>query len=154
MYAPGVVARFWSKVDVRKETACWLWRGEARHLFGYGAFHPAHGQTEGAHRVAFEIMNGPIPDGMAVCHHCDNPPCCNPAHLFLGTPGDNVRDAQTKGRSATGERNGASKLAVEDVVAIRAVYGHFAQADIARRYGVSAQTIANIAKRKKWAHIP
>lgn len=76
---------------------CHEWRG-ARRAGGYGAVSVAVRQTDYAHRVAWQLAFGPIPDGMFVCHRCDNPPCCNPEHLFLGTNADNMRDMVAKGR--------------------------------------------------------
>lgn len=95
------VTRFWSKVDRRGPEECWEWKC-GRGDFGYGAFSIKH-RNRGAHRVAWVLSNGPIPRGMWVCHSCDNPPCCNPAHLFLGTHQDNEDDKTAKGRRPTGD---------------------------------------------------
>src|SRR5262245_6642261 len=86
---------------------CWEWQGR-RSRDGYGRMTITESRrphTRPAHRVAWEHFNGPIPENMLVCHKCDNPPCINPAHLFLGTHRDNFRDMREKGRSATGSRN-------------------------------------------------
>ena len=100
-----IPVRFWEKV--RKGGGCWLWTGN-RHRRGYGILGL---RREGkrtisakAHRLSWEIHNGPIPAGMVVCHHCDNPPCVNPSHLFLGTQVDNIRDMVAKGRQRSGAR--------------------------------------------------
>jgi hypothetical protein len=105
VWAPGhnrrvapekVVELFWAKVA--RGADCWEWGG-ARNTSGYGWFRFGPDRTPtGAHRVAYELSNGPIPDGLAVLHRCDNPPCVNPAHLFLGTNQDNVTDKVNKGR--------------------------------------------------------
>lgn len=92
--------RFWEKVRVRQPDDCWEWMAHTQHG-GYGVFWTGaeRGIKTTAHRFAFELHTGsPAPDGIHVCHSCDNPPCCNPAHLFLGTPSDNMRDMVKKGR--------------------------------------------------------
>lgn len=88
-------ARFWSKV--RKGDGCWEWQAK-RFDNGYGSFAVSRNKNQGAHRVAWELTNGPIPAGMSVLHHCDNRPCVRPDHLFLGTQLDNMRDMLAKGR--------------------------------------------------------
>ncbi|MBI5315856.1 MAG: HNH endonuclease [Nitrospirae bacterium] len=95
MKHPSLPDRFWSKVAKGPPEDCWLWMG-ARLLTGYGVF--SLGGSDGAHRVAWMLTHGPIPPGRHICHHCDNPPCCNPAHLFCGTHLDNMRDRDRKGR--------------------------------------------------------
>lgn len=99
--------RFWGKVRVRKggPDDCWVWT-DYIDRGGYGIFSIKH-RNKKAHRVAWELVNGPIPDGMLVCHKCDNPRCVRPSHMFLGTTQDNMRDRNSKGRQAKGLRNGA-----------------------------------------------
>lgn len=91
--------RFWSKV--KKTETCWVWTaGTFKYRNGYGQFRVRRGDPPAyAHRFAWELVNGPIPQGLHVLHRCDNPPCVNPAHLFLGTQIDNYRDMVSKGRS-------------------------------------------------------
>lgn len=93
---PSVMAayHFWSRVDNTGE--CWLWTGSQRDGYGRLLF---QGRFKLAHRVAWELTNGPIPDGLYVCHTCDNPPCVRPAHLFVGSQQDNLNDMVAKGRS-------------------------------------------------------
>lgn len=98
--------RFWLLVDKRGPDECWPWAGGARSHNGYGEYgHASRGKVR-AHRVAYELTHGPIPDGLSICHHCDNPPCCNPAHLFAGTTLDNARDRAQKGRGKGGRPMG------------------------------------------------
>ena len=103
LVATPQAARFWEKVDKKGPTECWVWTGAGVSRLprrNYGLAHKP-GTNRGkvrAHRVSWEMHNGPIPDGLNVLHTCDNPPCVNPAHLFVGTQRDNVRDMYAKGR--------------------------------------------------------
>ena len=107
-----------------------------------------------AHRVSYELCVGLIPDGLLVLHHCDNPPCVNPAHLFLGTQRDNIRDMIEKGRKRQGERNGRSKLNHDDVRAIRiACANGESKASVSRRYPVNVSVIKKIIYGVIWTHV-
>ncbi len=101
------VEHFWSLYD--KHTDCWIWTG-GRDTDGYGKYN-LHGTVWVASRLAYTLAYGPVPPDKYVCHTCDNPPCGNPPHLFLGTNRDNMRDAASKGRIAVGQRNGNSRAA-------------------------------------------
>lgn len=150
-------AAFWSKVD-RTENGCWLWNG-SRNPLGYGMVRVASRRPGpiGAHRIAYELMHGPIPDELWVLHHCDNPPCVNAeAHLFLGTEADNARDKVAKGRHksgrVSGERHGRSKLSRTVVDAIRARYasGATTMDALGQEYSVRTSTIWNIVNGRTW----
>lgn len=112
--------RLYKFVETDPETGCWNWTGY-RDKYGYGRM-SVTGLSSLAHRVSFTLHVGEIPEGMFVCHHCDNPACINPEHLFLGTPSDNSRDMCEKGRSAKWEKHGRVKLATPQVEAIRKSY--------------------------------
>lgn len=147
--------QFW-RHTIFAPNGCWPWIG-ARFAKGYGRVRISRTKTRMAHRIAFELANGcQIPDGMMVCHRCDNPPCCNPQHLFLGTARDNVRDCMHKNRRADlkGERHPSVKLTVADVLTIRArrVAGERLQ-DIAAAFGVTIQNVHCICARKTWGHV-
>ena len=101
---------FWSKLDKNAPNGCWEWSGR-KHPSGYG-FSGIDGKRDYTHRLAWRLTHGPIPAGMHVCHKCDNPPCCNPDHLFLGTPADNMHDRDAKGRGIKGKRFDGKKYGV------------------------------------------
>jgi hypothetical protein len=140
-------ARFWAKVDKSAgDGGCWPWTG-AVNSDGYGNFGKGRGSAK-AHRVAWEMSVGPIPDGLQVLHHCDNPPCCNPAHLFLGTHTDNMRDMVRKGR------DGRRRLNEEIVQQARRLWREgWTQRAVADRYGVSEATIFLAVHGQTWRHV-
>ena len=115
-----------------------------------------NGKTIGAHRLAFILAHGPIPKGLLVCHRCDNPPCCNPDHLFVGTPQDNNDDMIRKGRDNrkmpaghnVGSRNPAAKLSKRDVEIIRG--DRRGSVELAKIYGVHRNTIYNVRSGANW----
>ncbi|HYE57813.1 MAG TPA: HNH endonuclease signature motif containing protein [Rhodothermales bacterium] len=135
-------SRFWRKVE--KTETCWLWRG-ARLPTGYG--HIRVGGDQYTHRYSYILHYGPIPKGMHVCHRCDNPSCVNPAHLFLGTPADNMHDRDAKGR-------GRGVINPDTVRAIRrAVPAAPSLSQVARQFGTSAAVVKRIVEGKTWTHV-
>lgn len=147
--------RFWAKVDKRGIFDCWPWMASTGND-GYG--HIGEGGRSrkllAAHRVAYELVNGPIPDGQCVLHECDNPPCCNPTHLFLGTQTENIHDMREKGRECCGEEHGASKLTRLQVEEARRLYTPWSRSHgypaLARRYGVGYSTIRIAIQGGTW----
>src|SRR4051794_21087743 len=124
-----IETRFWSKLDKRGPDDCWEWQAN-RYPAGYGQFW-MNGRNHQASRVAYILTHGSIELGKRICHTCDNPPCCNPNHLFQGTPRENTRDMIRKGRLnrartrhgyAHGEQHYRAKLTQEDVRQIRGEY--------------------------------
>lgn len=159
--------RFWERV--KKTEDCWLWSG-LRYSNGYGHINASghNGANLLAHRVSWEIHNGPIPDGYHVCHKCDTPPCVNPEHLFLGTRSDNMRDMHAKGRGMhgashwacqhperikRGERHQWAKLTAEQVKEIRRRRPSESLAQLAADFGVTKQLISKIALGHTWKHL-
>lgn len=144
--------RLWAKVDVKEPDECWLWLASKSR--GYGRISCAY-STLRAHRVVWELTYGPIPEGMCVLHRCDSKACCNPKHLFLGTRLDNARDMVRKGRQAIGERNGASKLTVREVLRLRRHYtgGGVTQRELAVSFGIAQPVVGCIIRRETWKHV-
>ena len=153
---------FWSRVD--KSGECWLWTGWVNRG-GYGSC-----SRGTAHRVAWELANGPIPDRLMVLHHCDIRRCVRPDHLFLGTAGDNYWDARSKDRASTGDRNGSRThperlphgadhwsrrrggkitLAMAETIRRRVFAGEVQRA-LAREYGIHETTLSNVITGKSW----
>lgn len=121
-----------------------------RKGYGYGWDRVTRTKRQ-AHRMAYERANGPIPPGMFVCHRCDNPPCINPEHLFLGTNAENIRDCIAKGRIARGARNASTRLLPVDVWAIRdGLAEGRSKAELARAHGVTFMTITAIERGVTW----
>lgn len=148
---PLFAARFWSKVDVGRPGQCWIWR-RSRQRNTYGQIYRG-GRLALSHRTAWELINGPMPDDAKACHTCDNPPCCNPSHIFMGTQADNVRDMVAKGRAAGPVR--IPRRSVEDIRARYHTYtipgapGLFSNAqELADEFGISKPYIhALVANR-------
>lgn len=161
------VQRFWAKVDKSGPNGCWVWIGDrVRGPHRYGRLW-TNRRPKLAHRISWEIHVGPIPSGALVCHHCDNPPCVNPEHLFLGTDRDNNHDMIAKGRarhpkhttlwrqrlsdSQRGARNSNARLTDAQVAAIRRLYaaGQHSQQAIADRFGVHQTWVSSIVRGKR-----
>lgn len=136
LLTPTQLENFWSKVD--KSGDCWIWTG-SRHGFGYGLF-GLNGKTRRAHRISYELVNGPIPEGFVLCHTCDNPPCVNPDHLFVGSKADNTHDALRKGRMIGGiiDPDEASRLYLDG----------WSVQEIADRFSVNRWTVRYHLKKK------
>jgi hypothetical protein len=143
--------RFWRFVE--KGDGCWEWTGSSVP-YGYGSF-GADG-TKRAHRISWEIHFGPIPNGLCVLHHCDNPPCVNPAHLFLGTRQDNSDDKMAKGRGGQpkGIRHPRAKMTDESVMEMRRLYaaGHTTR-QLAQEFGLGKSSVWLACTRQTWAHV-
>jgi len=144
--ARDLAERFWEKV--RRSDGCWLWLGN-RNADGYGQFKMPRGNAR-AHRVAYELVHGPIPAGQDILHTCDNPPCVRPDHLLAGTHLENMRDMVAKGRKnpALGAHNGKSKLTAAQVEEIR--FSPLSRAELARRFGVSWTSVDHVRRGKNW----
>lgn len=172
------ISRFWSKVDKRGVDDCWHWAA-SRRKHGYGQLVIHRNQNIGAHRLAYFLSTRIDPGPLDVCHQCDTPSCCNPAHLFLGTARDNLADCRAKQRhgaithpdnKAFGDRNGSRKfperlprgednpnsvLTVAVVRAIRDEYecGGISHRRLAEKFGVAKRTVSMIVNRQTWKHV-
>lgn len=142
--------RIFDRRHVKKSDGCWQWKGVTTSS--------GHGQIskKGAHRFSYERYKGNIPEGLFVCHHCDNPGCVNPDHLFLGTPKDNTQDMIMKGRDkkAKGEFSGTSKLKCDDVMKIRLLFQQGKNyREIGEVFGMARSTIGQIIRKEIWKHL-
>ena len=146
--------QFWSRIATGSPDECWPWQGfKNRKGYGQTAW---MGKVLLAHRVALSLSDGDWESRLLVCHICDFPACCNPAHLWRGTVGDNTRDMVAKGRQvhprAKGEKNGWSKLTEDAVRNIRS--SELGRVQLAEKYGVTKTYINQIRRRDSWRHIP
>lgn len=147
------VTEFWGLVDSATDPGgCWPWTGYVEK--GYGRFH-FRGKMTGAHELALSFTSGEarLP-GLDTCHSCDNPICCNPAHLRFDTRQGNVDDTTSRDRHARGERNGHANLSDDDVLLIRKrVAAGATQKGLAEEYGVTPGMVSMIARGRRWAHV-
>jgi len=144
--------RFWPKVQ--RGDGCWLWMGY-RQKSGHGRIGVAGNRVESTSRVAWQLTYGPIPEGMEVCHKCDNPPCVRPDHLFVGTHADNMADCVAKGRhSATDGRHHNARLNADSVREIRRLRAAGVSGkEVATLFGVAETTVSQVFHRHLWPHI-
>jgi hypothetical protein len=155
------LSRFWIKVNTAGPGVphvvgignCWEWTAVTHHSKHYGQFR-LNGSMRQAHRVSWELFNGPIPKDLLVCHRCDNRKCVRPSHLFLGTNDENMADMYLKKRNVVlkGERSGAAKLKPEQVLDIRKMPGTHQK--IAEMFNVSDSLIWAIKHNVAWKHLP
>lgn len=134
-------------------TGCHVWPG-SRDRDGYGTIRDGQVLRK-VHRLVWSSTHGPIPDGGVICHTCDNPPCGNPDHLFLGTNASNQWDRRSKGRQAAGSKNGRAKITEADVAEIRRAYaaGGITQQVLADRYGIKQWAVSKIVNGIAWHHV-
>lgn len=148
-----VKSRFWEKVTSGE--GCWVWTG-AKTSKGYGSFRIGgrRGKAYLSHRVSYTILIGEIPDGAFVCHHCDNPSCVRPDHLFLGSAADNSQDMERKKRTGRcyGERNGKATFSFEKAQEIRRLRQErgFSYRTLARNFGIGSKTVWRILHNLGW----
>ena len=146
-----MLADVWNRIDVKEDNECWEWIGK-KNRGGYGVMCMDY-KNRMVHRLVYADKIGPIPDGMCVCHTCDNPGCCNPSHMWIGTRGDNNTDRSRKGRTnyvvTLGERHGGSVLTWEQVDAIRNER-RVSSRKLAAKYNVSHTTIQKVQRGETW----
>lgn len=145
--SPIEIARFWSRVRPASDFQCWEWEGRSNSK-GYGRH-----EKGVAHRIAYELVVGPIPDGAILRHKCDNPSCCNPKHLVPGDHKQNAGDMVERRRHLYGQRNPRAKLDETQAKEILRNPDGLRVRDLARKFGVSPATISLIRSGDRWAHL-
>lgn len=151
-YSPITTALFWSKVRIPDSRAdCWEWQSTLNDN-GYGRFSTDGGKIA-AHRFAYEVVHGPIADGLVIRHMCHNRRCCNPNHLLAGTAKDNAKDAMDAGRFSLGTVNGNAKLTPDAINYIRQNPDKMKGFLLAKKFGVSKATISGIKNGRVWRHV-
>ena len=141
---------FHARYVIDPQTGCWNWQGTLSRQ-GYGEFR-WRGTSYRASRIALELDGRPVPADLHACHHCDNPACVRPSHLYVGTSKDNARDAADRGLLRRGELHPQAKLTESQVRKIRSAVGTLKV--IAAQFDVSPSAVSFIRKRKSWAHVP
>lgn len=151
----NTIEDFWKLVDkTTTPNGCWEWLGQCQPKMPYGRY-TLSGKFWTAHRLSYTLVKGSIPQGLIVLHSCDNPKCCRPEHLSLGTKADNAKDRDTKQRQARGITNGSTKLTEQDVLDIRNMpYGNRGDNKRIRlKYNLDKTTVQKIVNRITWKHI-
>jgi len=165
------IASYCAKVDRRDLDECWLWTGATNKRYGmFSLVRDGRGRKHAAHRLAYFLGYGVDPGRLCVCHKCDNPPCCNPNHLFAASQKENIRDASSKGRLQTGDANimrrcpefvrrgekvPQSKLTEAEVIEIRRLYatGLWSLSKLAALFRIEKSNVSLIVNRKTWKHV-
>ncbi len=149
--------RLWDKIDKRGPNDCWNWMAKATHPFGYGRITAVTGIQVKAHQAVFALTFGHIPDGMVICHSCDNPKCCNPSHLFIGTQAVNHEDMMNKNRGSApptffGESHHNTKF--DEKTAVLISKDRRPAWVIAKQYSISTKTVYRLRRGETWKGIP